>query len=192
MTLRQSIPSLLLFMAAAFSSWLVVASLKKPLATPDSPQNPDSFAVDTMATRMRATDGLPKEQLFTSLLVHYPQGDKTDITAPHLIIFNEDNKQPWHIYADKGQTQNGIAVLQLWDNVRLVQAASAQNPSLTAITSKLTIFPKKDYAETQQPVNLTHTLGTASAIGLHANFKTGVINLLAHVHGHYIPTPKTK
>jgi lipopolysaccharide export system protein LptC len=105
-------------------------------------------------------------------------------------VFNSNGEQPWNIYADRGQARHGADIIQLWDNVRLLQAAGAKNQALTIKTSAMTIYPQQQYAETDQPITLWQPGGTASSVGLRAWQKTGIIELLSRAQGHYQNTPK--
>lgn len=185
MPFKQFIPTFLLIMVATLSGWLVIKSLEAPLNTPLLPREPDAYMYNVRAVRMNALEGTPQDQLFTPLMVHYPLGDTTAVVTPHVVVFNS-NGAPWHIYALHGQAQAGVSTIQLWDHVRLEQAASAQNQAMTITTTAMTIFPQQQYAETQQPVQLWQQPGgTASSVGLRAYLKTGIIELLSQAHGQY-------
>jgi lipopolysaccharide export system protein LptC len=185
MTINQLTPTLLLLLAAAFSSWLVFNSLTAPLDRVEPPQNPDAYVFKVNALKMNAVSGKPQDQLFSPQMIHYPLGDTVALTLPHLIVFNDDDQQPWHIYANQGQTHKGIDTIQLWDHVQLKQAAGPANQSLLITTSEINIFPKQQYAATQQAVTLWQPGGNAHATGLRAWQKTGVIDLLSSAHGQY-------
>lgn len=188
MSFSKLFPIFLLILAAALTSWLLARSFEAPVASTSLPQNPDAYMYNVTAVRTNALSGTLQDQLFTPEMIHYSIGDTTNITTPHLIIFNSSG-EPWNIYANHGQAQSGVTTLQLWDNVRLIQAAGPKNAALSMTTSAMTVFPKDQYAETAQPVTLWQTGGKATSVGLHAYLKTGIIDLLSQARGQYQVTP---
>jgi lipopolysaccharide export system protein LptC len=187
---RQLMPTFLLLLAAALSSWLVIKSLEAPVNTPEPPQNPDAYMFNVSAVKMNALDGTPQDELFSPEMVHYPTADTTNVTTPHIIIFNSNGEEPWHIYADQGQARNGTDILQLTSNVRLQQAAGPHNQALIINTSAMTIYPDQQYAETDQPIKLWQPSDTATSVGLKAYQQTGIIDLLSQARGHYLNAKK--
>lgn len=179
---KQYTTSFLLLLGAAISTWLVI---KLPPPTALSATQPDadkSYMSHVTITRMDAITGKPQDELQTPLMVHSATSGKTAITRPHFIIFQPVG-EPWNLYSDHGQTQNGVDILDLWDHVVLTQPPGPQNQSMTITTSAVTIYPKKKYAETAQAVMGTQPGTTLQAIGMHTDFNTGIVNLLSNVRG---------
>ncbi len=180
-SVKQYLSSFVLLFSAAVSTWLV---FKLPAPVPLAVTQPDankSYMSDVIITRMNADSGKPQDQLQTPSMIHSLDG-KTIITRPHFIIFQPVG-EPWHLYGDNGQTSNGTEVLNLWGNVVLTQPPGPQNQTMTITTSAVTIYSKKEYAETSQPVVGSQPGSVLQAIGMHTNFKTGIVNLLSNVHG---------
>lgn len=189
MHFNQFLPTFLLLLAAVLSSWLVIKSLQEPVDRPESPQNPDAYVFNINAVKMNVDTGTPTDQLFSPEMVHYPTNNSTNITTPHLTVF-QNNEQPWQINADRGQAINGSEVIQLWDHVKLEQAAGPNNQAFIITTTAMTIYPKQQYAETNQPIMLWQPSGTVNSVGLRAYQTTGIIDLLSQVKGHYLSTRK--
>ncbi len=191
MTSRQLITLFPLLLLATFSGWLAYKNSQAIVQNQNAAQNPDSFTKNVAAMRMNVDSGTPQDELFAPNMVHYPAGDTTNVTTPHIVIFNADgtNNEPWHIYSLKGQAQNGTTIVQLWDHVRLHQAAGPNNSEMTITTSALTVYPKDQYATTQQPVQLVQPGGVANSVGLRADLKTGDIQLFSQARGHYQQAP---
>jgi LPS export ABC transporter protein LptC len=190
MPFRQILPTFLLLLAAALSGWLVIKSLEAPINQAESARNPDAYIFNVNAVKMDAITGTPDDQLYSPQMIHYPANNTTNMITPHLIVFNDNGDQPWNIYADKGQAQQGADIIQLQDNVRLLQAAGTNNQALTITTTAITIHPKQQYVENNQLTNLWQPSGTASSVGIRAWQKTGIINLLSQAKGHYQNSPK--
>lgn len=191
MSTKQYIITTLFLLAACIGSWLLLTALENR-AIPLLPSNrPDSYMTNATATRMDE-QGILKDELKAPLLVHFPEGNTTNITSPHFIIYStKPNEQPWHITANYGQAHDGIDILELWDNVKLEQFASANSAAITMITTAMTIFPRQQYAQTQQPVKVWQLGSVVTSVGLHADLKTGDIDLLSQAYGKYQPETNT-
>lgn len=179
---KQYVVSFLLLLCTAISIWLVLKLPAPPPLTSTQPDANNSYMTDVIITRMNAESGKPQDQLESSFMVHSSLDGKTTITRPHFIIFQTVG-EPWHLYGDNGQTQNGVDILNLWGHVTLTQPPGPQNQTMTITTSAVTIFPKMKYAETTQPVTGLQPGNVLQAIGMHTDFKTGIVNLLSHVQG---------
>lgn len=178
-----------LLLIATFTGWLAYKGLQAPIKHNLIADRPDSFMKNVIALRMNMDTGLPQDELLTPSMIHYPQGDTTNLISPHFIIFNVDS-QPWHITSNLGQAQNGVAVIQLWDHVKIHQDAGPQNQEIDITTSMLTIYPHEQYAITQEPVMLTQPGSIAHSIGVRADLKSGDIQLFSQARGQYKPPPQ--
>lgn len=191
MSTKQYIITILFLLAACIGTWLLLTALENRAIPLTDSNHPDSYMADVIATRMNEL-GKIKDQLKTPMMVHFPAGDMTNITTPHFIIYNADpDSQPWHITANYGQAHDGINILELWDHVKLEQLAGTQGATITMLTTAMTIFPKQQYAQTSQPVKVWQMGSVVTSVGLHADLKTGEIDLLSKTHGIYEPTTNT-
>lgn len=181
-SVKQYLSSFVLVLSTAVSSWLVY---KLPTQTTSSTIPADinkSYMSNVVIMRMDAISGKPQDELQTELMVHSNIDGKTDIVKPHFVIFQAVG-EPWNLYGDHGQTQNALDVLDLWGNVVLTEPAGPYNQKITLTTSAVTIYPKKKYAETMQPITGTQPGSELRAIGMHTDFQTGIVNLLSNVQG---------
>lgn len=178
---KQYLISFILVLSTVWSSWLVLNSNQQTIADQNTPE---SYMVDATIIRMNRDTGLPEDQLFAPYLVHYSLGDITHLTKPALTIL-QTTGEPWHLTADQGQAVNGSETIKLWNHVLLAQAQGPQNPPMTITTSVVTIHPKEQYAETDQTVVAKQPDKMLQALGMRTYFKTGIVDLLAKVHGEY-------
>jgi len=191
MSTRQYIITTLLLLAACIGTWLLREALENRAVPLTGSNHPDSYMNDVVATQMDE-QGKLKDELQAPLLVHFPVGNTTNITSPHFIIYNSDSTgEPWHITANYGQAHDGINILELWDHVKLTQPAGSKNTATTMVTTAMTIFPKQQYAQTQQPVKVWQMGSVVTSVGLHADLKTGEIDLLSQARGKYQPETGT-
>lgn len=181
---KQNIISAVLLPFAFASTWLILQWLG---TTNNSIKetDPDSFISNVIAIKMNDL-GNPQDELLTPLMEHYPLNDTTAIITPHLIMY-PDKGEAWHIHSNKGKSQQGIKEVTLWDNVVITQAAGPYNVATTMTTSSITIYPKAQTAQTEQPVHIQQPGGNVNSTGLKANLNTGTIDLLSQVSGNYQP-----
>jgi len=173
-----------LLLCTALSSWLVLNTSPVTTTPVDQTNYPESIMTNAIITRMNSTSGLPQDQLQTPLLVHYTTGDLTKMTQPRF-VFMQEAGEPWHLSADQGQANNGVDLVKLSGHVALTQAKSADNPPISITTSAVTIYPKQQFAETDQPIVAQQPDKMIQAVGMQTHFKTGTVELLSHVQGKY-------
>lgn len=177
---------LLLF--STIGSSLMVLHSGEDLANKQQANTPESYMINATMTRMNEDTGLPEDQLYSPYVVHYLEGDKTDFNQPVMVIYQETG-EPWHLSSDQGQATYGVNTIKLWGNVVLVQTAGPQNPAMTIKTTAATIFPKDQYAVSDQPLTAEQPDKNLKAVGMHAYFKTGIIDLLSQVQGVFLSQP---
>lgn len=183
MLTKQTIISIILLPFAFLATWLLFQWLEMPQTIPAQANQSDAYAVQVLSVRM-TVEGKPKDQLSSPLVVHYPQHDTYDITAPRLIVFPEIGT-PWYMYADKGQARDNVKVIDLWNNVRIERAGGPFNQAMKMTTQGLTIYPNEQYAETRLPVTIEQPGGAVHAVGMNANLKTDTLNLISQTRGQY-------
>lgn len=179
---KQYLSGFTLLFGAVISTWMVLKLTPSSSPAVKPPDANFSYMTDVTITRMNVDTGKPQDQLQTPVMVHSALNGKTTMDHPHFIIFQPIG-EPWQLSGDHGQTNNSIDILDLWGNIVLTQPPSSQNETMTITTSAVTIYPKQKYADTKQPVVGIQPGSTLQAIGMHADFKTGMIYLLSNVHG---------
>ncbi len=184
MTFKQAIIYILLFIAVILSCWLMYwYVLKQTSVTITKPTTPDAFAKQVVAIRMDENGNILNE-LFTPYLIHSPVNNTTTFVTPHL-VFQTPSKEPWHVYADHGQMQQGDQTIVLWGNVKAIQAAGPNNPATALTTTAATLYPKLKQASTDQPVTLVQPGIIVKSVGAHVDLKQNTVDLLSQVSGEY-------
>ena len=146
--------------------------------------DPDFYMTDVDSIQYNL-NGDPEYQLSSNEISHYPHNDITDITLPHIIMYQEDGS-PWRLSALRGRILPGGDVVELWDEVQVKYEPLDDSPAQLT-TESLRIFPDKEYAESDQAVMIETQQGTTTAIGLQADLKTNRMKLLKKVRGKYEP-----
>ena len=91
---------------------------------------------------------------------------------------------PWHVTSDRGEVNPDGSQVELIDSVRI--ARTDQKSRATLITSsRMTVFPQKQYAQTDQDVRIDGAGGVTTAKGMKAYLKDSRMDLLSNVRGQY-------
>ncbi len=177
---------ILLTLAVIYTGWLVREINTRPtVVDPSQDRHPDAFAEQVIATNLDEKGNI-HNRLITPRIVHYARHDSAVVTQPHIILYGDDrNKQPWHITSVHGRTMNGLDTIYLWDHVKIHEPQGQDNKNLTVTTSRLTIYPDKNYAETKQPVHFTEPGVTVDSVGMKAYLKEKRVELLSQARGVY-------
>lgn len=147
----------------------------------------DSYMVET---KTRKFDRQGREAfVVTSTGSLYFQGqDRLTMDAPRVRALRGPDTPPWHIAADSSEVFSGGERVVLRDNVHawrdLPDAGGNRNAKSgreELKTSRLTLFPDRHMAETDQAVTLISPAHRTTAIGLKADFEREIYHLLARV-----------
>lgn len=191
MTKRTFFLATILIFALIFSGYLIrQITSNRATAAHNSTDTPDSFMVNATYLRMDQNGNL-HNKIFVTKMLHYTNNNMSDFTNPKVIIYGKD-QSPWNITANYGQSEAGIEKVYLWNNVKIHQAASTNNSEMTITTTKLTIFPQTQSAETDQPITIIQPGEQVNSVGLKANLQKGEVQLLSQAKGVYQATAKEK
>ena len=169
----------------AIATWVLVTTKNNEQQLQSSKQSNqrDAFMKGAKAYRTNA-DGKVDNKLHASSVTHYPSSQTTDFSSPHYIIYDPP-KKPWHITANFGRAYEQQQKIELWGNVKLHQDKGPKNPEITIITEKISYYPKRQYAETDQPIEMTQTGLRVKSVGVRAYLKEGRVELLSKTRGNY-------
>jgi lipopolysaccharide export system protein LptA len=128
--------NIVLILLTLISSWLVwYFVIDFSFEKPPNPYTPDSYANQLTVTVMNDA-GDKAYRFFSPELKHYPEGDRTEFSLPHLTLF-EKNATPWELTASSGISLKGGDQINFQDNVTLTQNKTR------IVTPRLTVYPKK-------------------------------------------------
>lgn len=91
---------------------------------------------------------------------------------------------PWHVQSTRGEAKGDGSEVELIDNVRIARTDARGRPTLLT-TSRLTVFPDKEYAETRQAVRIDAANGVTTAQGMKAYLQDSRMHLLSNVRGQH-------
>jgi lipopolysaccharide export system protein LptC len=128
--------------------------------------------------------------MHTPKMTHYEQESTSYFEKPEILTYTQ-KRIPWTINAEKGVAIHDSEQVNLTGNVVIHQAPQPGYPETTITTTEMTIFPHRSYAETHQPVLIIRPDSRIEAVGMQADFKTGLFTLLTSVKGSYVPHQNT-
>lgn len=176
----------------AMGTWLWLEWERRPPVTVSAVSQlnePDSFFRDFVATRMDST-GHPLHRIEAQRLDHYPRTDTAEVVSPQVTIFRQ-GEAPWLASARRGLIETKTERLILIGDV-VMQHQSVHNHTLEVRTSNLLLATIEQFAQTDEKVDVIHSLTTVHGVGLRADLRDGRYSLLDQVVGNYLPAPESK
>lgn len=155
--------------------------LEKPVAQVDESAI-DYYAINAHSVQY-LPDGKMQYDMTADKVEHVQTSQVTLLTKPDMQLYR-GTVYPWHVTSDRGEVNPDGSQVELIDSVRI--ARTDQKSRATLITSsRMTVFPQKQYAQTDQDVRIDGAGGVSTAKGMKAYLNDSKINLLSNVRGQY-------
>ncbi|MDE1166888.1 MAG: LPS export ABC transporter periplasmic protein LptC [Pseudomonas sp.] len=177
---------LLLVVAAIFAAvgyWNI-----SPETFLDQPKTAvDETAIDYYATNAHSKQFMPDGKLqydMTSDKVEHLQASQvTLLTNPDVNLYR-GAAFPWHVTSKRGEVNPDGTQVELIDSVRVARV-DEKNRQTIITTTRMTVFPQKQYAQTDQAVRIDGAGGVTTGVGMKAYLQDSRMNLLSNVRGLY-------
>jgi lipopolysaccharide export system protein LptC len=181
--LSNLFPLALMAVLAALTYWLD-RLVQSPAAAPNAllRHDPDYIVDKLLATRMDI-NGRIKNTLFTVKLVHFPDDDTTELTAPRFISYAKS--APVTITSKSGLVSSNGENVYFRDSVRVVRAPYGEKSEMVVNTDYLHVLPDDNIAKTDRAVTITDANMVVNAVGMEMNSETRIMLLHARVKGVY-------
>ncbi|MCK5662466.1 MAG: LPS export ABC transporter periplasmic protein LptC [Thiotrichaceae bacterium] len=134
--------------------------------------------------------GVPKSKIIGDHIYHYPDKEDSEITTPKITLFR-DIGPPVYVTADHGWVNKEGTRLILKGHTLIKREKSETNQFSQLESPELTIWPNRDYAETDKAVKITTDTTIATGIGMKAYLDKEYYYLLNNVKSRHIPEKKT-
>lgn len=177
---RQWIPTTSLVAAAILTTWIVRSfdpEVTSPTAFPD--EDPDYF-VENFTTTVTDPTGNIKRQLSAARLLHFPETDTNELTAPHLILYRASGT-PWHVKSERGWVSASGEIILLLGRVHAWRDDDRGIRVVDIHTRDLRILQSADYGETDKSVVIRSRGSETRGIAMRAFLKDSRIELLSEV-----------
>jgi lipopolysaccharide export system protein LptC len=180
-----------LVLIAALTAWKLLHEEPAPLRSGDSSKRTIDYFMEKFTSTVVGQGGLPLYQLAGTHIVHYPDNDTVDITAPHMVFYHQVAAPRWDVVAERGLTNSSGDEIYLLGKVVIRQlGANPKTSKMKILTRDVRVEPTARYAETHQPATLLNNLGRTDAVGARVYLKEERIELLSQVKGNYESTDK--
>ncbi|WP_044872090.1 LPS export ABC transporter periplasmic protein LptC [Pseudomonas sp. LFM046] len=152
-----------------------------------APVNGSDNAIDFYVENGKSTQFQPDGKLHYEMtgkrLEHYKATDITLVTTPDLFL-HRGTDFPWHVQSDRGEVGPEGKEVELIDNVKVARTDAKGRPTVLT-TTRLTVFPDKEYAQTQQAVRIEAANGVTTAQGMKAYLNDSRMILQSNVRGQH-------
>ncbi len=128
-------------------------------------------------------DGKLQYEMTSDKVEHLKASEVTLLTNPDLNMFR-GTEFPWHVQSEHGEVNPDGTQVELIDSVRITRFDEKNRRTLIT-TTRMTVFPQQQYAQTDQPVSIDGAGGVSTGIGMKAYLKESRIHLLSNVRGQY-------
>ena len=170
---------------------VVVAALGYWNLTPDTDrqarQNANDNVIDFYVVGARAVqfqdDGKLHYRMTADKLEHVKSTDITLIEKPKLDLYR-GSELPWNVTSQRAEVSPGGIEVELIDDVRIARTDAKNRPTIIT-SSRMTVIPDKEYAQTEQAVRIVAANGVTTAQGMKAYLNDGRMLLLSNVRGQH-------
>ena len=164
--------------AASFWLWQVL-SRPAPLGPAAREHAPDYYLIDMVRHTMDRNGDL-QNVLMADEVYHYPDTDATELARPRMEIYN-DGASPWQVVAERGTIKADADLIVLHGRVEIWRLDDAGEREFEILTSELRVFPKVQYAETDNAATIKSLNSVTKAKGFRANFEHNRVELRERV-----------
>jgi len=181
---RRIVIGSLFILLAAGSTLLLQVTGKEESEKVKLEHTPDYYVEDFSVTNMDI-DGKLEQTLSAERMLHYPDDDSTELTRPHLVIY-EEGVPPWKIKSETGWVSGDGQLVLLNGAVKIDRIAAPGIRPVHITTRDLRVRPKENYAETDEKVKVRSLGDVQTSIGMQAWLDKPIrLKFLSKVRGHY-------
>ncbi len=150
----------------------------------------DTFFNDTTIIDF-GDNGLPESKIIGKQLFHYPGKEDSEIIMPVITLFRAVGA-PVLVNADRGWINKDGSRILLKGHTIIERHKTRFNKYSRLETPELTIWPDRDYAETDKAVKISSEATVATGIGMKAYLNKEHYYLLNNVKATQIPAKRNK
>jgi len=160
-------PLTLMVSLALITFWLDRAVRDEESAPSLRRHDPD-YLVTNFTTTTYNRAGAAESVLSAEQMVHYPDDDSTELTAPRVLQAKPDEAR-FTVRADRGKLSREGDEIFLYDNVVLVREAEPTRPEARMTTEFLHVLRDRSLVRTDKPVRIVEGSRSLSGRGMEYN-----------------------
>jgi lipopolysaccharide export system protein LptC len=115
---------------------------------------------------------------------HFPDDESTDLLKP-VIVFLHTSKPSVTMSSERAHVSRDGEQVDLYENVRILRAASPTQEQMLATMNNLTVRPDDDIGYTKDPVLITQGKSWLKGVGMNVNNKTQIYVLESQAVGQF-------
>lgn len=170
---RVIVLSTLILAFALTINWFMTESEEAVDFTPGN--EPDLYMLNATISQF-GSDGELQHRITANRFTHFPLTDLTTMKSPVLALGRTRDTNPWKITSTEGRilpaSDYREEIVELWNDVLASQTGNG-GAFINLRTNSLSIYPERNYAETDEQVIITNQSGRTTAIGMKAFLATG-------------------
>jgi lipopolysaccharide export system protein LptC len=188
MNFRHPLVISLIIALAVLSSWLVWEIQRSDDAVISGAERSDYVLHQFEMTTLNES-GKEAFRLTAPYLERDPKGESISIRTP-VFSFPDKKNGKWLAKSGSAWVGPGADEVRLQEQVEMVGPTNPKGLNTVFKTERLSIFPEKNTASTQQPVTITRGSSILQGRGLQVDMQSKRFQLLADVKGRYAPSRK--
>lgn len=145
-------------------------------------QTQSDYYLEDFITRKFDVNGDLEYRVTGKNLLHFPDDDRSEITAPNVILLREGIR--WDIKSTRGELRRSPDTFTLNGDVQLERAIQGEKV-LSIRTDQLSVRTDTNEVSTDQPIEVTGDGWRMSSVGLESRIDEGKLVFLSKVKGHY-------
>jgi len=158
--------------------------------TIDMQQTQSDYYLEEFTSRKFDENGELQYRVTGESLLHYPEDDRSEITAPNVILLREGVR--WDITSTRGEMLREPDRFTLFGDVHL-ERATGNNDSVSIRTERLSVSTDNNEVSTDQPIEVIADGWQLRSVGLQSRLDEGKLIFLSKVTGHYdVATPESE
>ncbi len=103
------------------------------------------------------------------------------------VDYHTPTGQTWNLTSNEARVPQGGSTVEFEGDVRLAGRPGADPQAAELYTPRLTLDTVSEIADTRAPVELAFGTHRLRALGMHADLKSGSLQLESDVNGHFAP-----
>lgn len=161
--------------------WGFSSSPNESISSNAKAKNKIDYFVENATFKEWDSNGRLLRKTESILLEHHPKEKVSHLNKPINTSYRKDYSQ-LQISSDIGLARDNNRRTDLSGNVVIIDNPKTESQTVMN-TNFLTIYPKKDYAETEDHVTITSPNSKLEGVGMDVTFDTRILNLHSRVKG---------
>jgi lipopolysaccharide export system protein LptC len=177
------IVTLLALLLAAVGYWNLTPSSFMDRQTAKVADQAIDFYMVNARTVQYLEDGRLSYEMTADRAEHLKASDITLVSKPDMLLYR-GTELPWHINSERAEVAPQGKQVELIDAVRIARTDAKGRPTVVT-SSRMTLFPDEEYAQTRQAVRIEAANGVTTAQGMKAYLNDSRMILQSNVRGQH-------